>query len=201
MSVQYKIGGTEVYISHYTLDKVVGKAIIGFKRKFRLGADVDSGDFVQQGWISALTEVRKGFKPDYPETFLYLVVMRSFMNETRKSGYRAKLTTTASAVTIKTSHGKTTEFSYEEMASASTVPTVEDSFMVREMSSAVDRLITKLSGEYPGCAIGAELIRAEVDGLSRKEATHTIGERTGVPRAKLWAGRRELVSKVKEQLQ
>jgi len=197
MSVQYKIGGTEVYISHETLDKVVGKALTGFKRKFRLGADVDPVDFVQHGWISALTEVQKGFKPDYPETFLYLVVIRSFMNETRKSGYRAKLTPTASEV----AQGKTTEFSYEEASSVATAPTVEDSFLVREMASAVDRLITKLSGEYPGCAIGADLIRAEVEGFSRKEATQMVEERTGLPRAKLWASRRELVSMVKEQLQ
>jgi hypothetical protein len=78
---------------------------------------------------------------------------------------------------------------------------LEDAFLTREMSAAVDRVIAKLASKYPQCAVGAELLYAELDTDNRKEATHLVAARTGYSRHYLWSCRRALIADLREVLQ
>jgi hypothetical protein len=191
MSTQYRISGTDVYLSHEAVESCILKAVYSFRRKNEwLLSFVDEPDLIQHGWMRVLMKLAEGFSPDYPETYLYRVVYTQLMAIRNVNIYKNRHEWADCTLNEQTKVLDPT---------TTTVDNVEDAFLTKEISLAADRVIARLAGEYPKCAIGAQIVREEMMGVERKDVIHELTQQ-GHNRRYLWSCRRTFLTMVREEL-
>lgn len=202
----YKLTGTNLFFTEEAVSKIVNKALYSFKRahlwfvRYR-GED----ELFNSGWQVVLTHLRAGFRPDFPETYLFRLVYSSYLIDKREWHRESKFSCTQAdlspiyASLEPDSTGVRGSHSAESQVQVSH-ENLEDAVTRREIAIAVVRCLERMKQEGdPKEVMGVDILCAEAEEGSLKVA---IKQFEGLPVSKgtLWRNRRLAISRVREDL-